>query len=46
MHNHIHDIANILTSTGSLLAAIPAIQNANLVIKGSANRAPAITSIA
>lgn len=37
MHNHIHDIANILTSTGSLLAAIPAIHNSNPVIKNPSN---------
>lgn len=37
MHNHIHDIANILTSTGSLLAAIPAINNSNPDIKNTSD---------
>lgn len=37
MHNHIQDLANILTSTGSLLAAIPAINNSNPVIKNTSD---------
>ncbi|MDY1035714.1 ERF family protein [Lelliottia sp. CFBP8978] len=46
MHNHFHDIANILTSTGALLAAVPSVNSTRPVIKNASNEVekPEITA--
>lgn len=46
MHNHLHDIACILSSTGALLAAVPPVNSSRPAIKNatSENIAPEITA--